>query len=140
MSQYLLLLAIIPLSTYFLSQIYKPKYKWLLTGMAFGMVVAPVSLSLMKFAYVPVMGKLVGFVGLVFNLIHGSIGYFMVMGMGLQEPGALLTAGEIATINVVNGIVWSLHYGVVGYNIDVKWATAPVKKGYLDAYKNKAAV
>ena len=96
MSQYLLLLAIIPLSTYFLAKIYKPKYKWLLTGMAFGMVVAPVSLSLMKFAYVPVIGKLVGFVGLVFNLIHGSIGYFMVMGMGLQEPGALLTAGEIA--------------------------------------------
>lgn len=108
--------------------------------MAFGMVVAPVSLGLMKFAYVPLIGKLVGFVGLVFNLIHGSIGYFMVMGMGLQEPGALLTAGEIATINVVNGIVWSLHYGIVGYNIDVKWASVPGQKVYLEGYKQKAAM
>ncbi len=141
MSQYLLLLAIIPLSTYFLSKMYKPKHKWLFTGIAFGMVVAPVSLSLLKFAFVPVIGKLLGFIGLIFNLIHGSIGYFMVTGLGFEGAGSMLTASEVATINVVNGVIWSLHYGIVGYNIDVKWASVPTtQKAYMGADNHKPVI
>lgn len=121
-TQFLLLLVLIPLTTYYLANMHNPDMKWRLTGISFGLVIAPVSLCLLKYTYVPVVGKLMGFVGLAFNLIHGSIGYFIVMGLGLQEPSIALTASELTVINIINAAIWGSFYGILGYNIDEKLA------------------
>ncbi|MEW6593878.1 MAG: hypothetical protein AB1413_03295 [Thermodesulfobacteriota bacterium] len=139
MEQLQLLLIVIPLSGYFLAKTYRPEMLWRVTGITFGMVVAPVSLCLLNYAYVPIIGKLFGLVGLLFNLIHGAPGYFMVVGMGFQEPGVSLSFSELALINLVNGILWSVHYGLVGYNFDVKWAESETPAPALRTLRHKPA-
>lgn len=139
MEQLQLLLLVIPFSAYYLAKKYHPEKLWRITGISFGMVVAPVSLCLLKYAYVPIVGKLLGFVGLLFNLIHGAPGYFMVVGMGFQEPGMALSFSELTLINLVNGILWSVHYGLVGYNFDVKWAESETPAPALRTLQHKTA-
>lgn len=120
MTQLLLLLAIIPLSCFNLATTFKSKHRWMITGITMGMVIAPVSLALIKFSYIPIIGKLIGIVGLVTNLIHGSVGYFGLMTVGLMEPGTVLAGSDLMIINLVNAVIWALYYGVIGYNIDHK--------------------
>ena len=123
MSQYLILLAIIPLSVFNLTKMFMPRRRWLLSGLATGLVVAPVSMGLVEFTYVPIFGKALGLIGTIFNLIHGSVGYFFLVSFGGMEPGVLLSASQLITINMVNAAIWGSYYGMVGYNIDAKLAT-----------------
>ncbi|MCK5192635.1 MAG: hypothetical protein KAQ71_02415 [Desulfobulbaceae bacterium] len=118
MEKMLLLLASLPVATFFITKMSKLKYKWLYTGVAFGLVIAPVSLALIKFTFIPVIGKLIGGIGLITNLIHGSVGYFILMTVGFMEPGGTLSASQMVTINLVNAAIWSTYYGILGYNID----------------------
>ena len=124
MSHLLLLLAIIPLSCFNLASIFKAKHRWMLTGISMGFVIAPVSLALIKFSYIPIIGKLVGLIGLITNLIHGSVGYFGLMTIGVMEPGTTLAGSDLLIINLVNAIIWATYYGIIGYNIDNKTAEA----------------
>lgn len=126
MTTLLLLLAILPLATYNLSKVLGSKHRWLLTGVTMGMVIAPVSLALVQMTYIPIVGKLLGLVGLVTNLIHGSVGYFGLMTFGVIEPGTILVGSELLVINLVNALIWSLYYGTIGYNMDPKPASVAV--------------
>ena len=83
MTQYLLLLAVVPISAYYLQKIFRGRQQWLWTGMAFGMVIAPISLALMKWVYMPGISKVVRFFGVALNIIHGPLGYFMALSAGL---------------------------------------------------------
>ncbi|MBU0681885.1 MAG: hypothetical protein KKD73_10745 [Proteobacteria bacterium] len=123
MTQYLILLAIIPLSVFNLTKMFMPRRRWLLSGFATGLVIAPVSMGLIEFTYVPIIGKALGLVGVVGNLIHGSVGYFFLVSFGGMEPGVLLSASQLVTISLVNAAIWGSYYGMVGYNIDGKLAT-----------------
>ena len=118
MEKLLVLLAILPLGCFFLANRNRVRFKWFITGITFGVVVAPVSLALIKFSHIVVIGKLIGAVGLVTNLIHGSVGYFMLMTIGIIDPGGTLSSSQLVLINLVNGVIWSAYYGVLGYNID----------------------
>ncbi len=120
MTQYLLLLVAVPISVYYLQMIIKGKQQWLWTGMAFGMVIAPISLALMKWVYMPGISKVVGFVGVALNIIHGPLGYFMALSVGLVDSSSVLTVSEVVIINILNGWVWASFYGAIGYQVDVK--------------------
>ncbi|OKY74959.1 MAG: hypothetical protein BM485_11045 [Desulfobulbaceae bacterium DB1] len=120
MSQYLILLAIIPLACFQLTKIYRMRNRWLINGIATGLVIAPVSFGLLQFTYIPVIGKVLGFIGLIANLTHGSIGYFCLVGSGIIAPTALITATELVMINLVNAVLFSYCYGMIGYAIDRK--------------------
>jgi hypothetical protein len=141
MTQYLILLAIIPLSVFSLTKMFMPRRRWLLSGLASGLVIAPVSMGLIEFTYVPIIGKALGIVGVIGNLIHGSVGYFFLVSFGGMEPGVLLSASQLVTISLVNAAIWGSYYGMVGYNIDVKLATeessAEVHEGHK-AMKQRA--
>lgn len=130
MSQWLILLAIVPLSCLELTKTYGTKNRWMLNGIAFGLVVAPVSFALLKMTYIPVIGKLLGMVGLVLNLTHGSIGYFCLAGSGILEPGMVITASQLVLINLVNAVLFAYCYGMIGYSIDRKLAD---ERGKMDA-------
>lgn len=120
MSQYLILLAIIPLACFQLTKMFSTRHKWMARGISVGLVIAPVSFGLLQFTYVPVIGKLIGLVGLIANLTHGSVGYFCLMGSGIIEPGAMLTVSQFGMINLVNAILFSYAYGLIGYSVDRK--------------------
>jgi len=139
MRELLLLLAILPIACYNLTDIYMPKRKWLWTGIAFGMVVAPVSLTLLQSTHIPFIGKLLGLVGLLFNIIHGTLGYFTVVALGIHEPGMVISASELTTINIINGFAWAMFYGILGANIDLKWPSTDEGRKLFAGFRKKAA-
>jgi hypothetical protein len=139
MNQFLLLLAIVPLACFYLASLRKPDLKWRLTGITFGLVIAPVSLCLLQYVYVPVIGKLFGLIGLVLNLIHGSVGYFIAVGMGMAQPGELLAGSELGVINLINGAIWATYYGILGYHFDLKQVGSESRE-VVEEYEKEAAL
>ena len=124
MSQWLIFLAIVPLSCFQLTKLYNTKNRWMWNGIAMGMVIAPLSFGLLQLTYIPLIGPLFGFVGLIANLTHGSIGYFCLVGSGVLELDTVITASQLMLINVVNGVLFSYCYGLIGYSVDRKLETA----------------
>ncbi len=115
MSQYLILLAIIPLSCYELAKLFNYKYKNTICGISIGLVIAPVSFALLGFTYIPLIGKLLGLIGLLAHITHGWVGYLCLIGTGLLELGVEITALQLAMINMVNGLLFAYAYGLIGY-------------------------
>ena len=123
MSQWLIFLAIIPVTCLYLTKNMQTKHRFMCNGIAFGMVVAPVSFGLIQMTYVPFVGKLLGLVGVVGNLTHGSIGYLCLLGSGVLEMNTVITASQLVMINAVNGVLFAYIYGLIGYAVDKKLAT-----------------
>ena len=126
MSQWLIFLAIVPLVSLHLTKNLQTKKRFMWNGIAFGMVVAPVSFGLIQMTYIPFIGKLLGLVGVVGNLTHGSIGYLCLLGSGVLEMNTGITASQLVMINVVNGVLFAYIYGLIGYAVDRKLATESV--------------
>lgn len=118
MSELLIFLTIIPLSCYQLTKIFPTPRRWMLCGVLIGMVIAPISFGLVQFTYVPVIGKIIGFIGLIFNLTHGSVGYFCLIGSGVIDTGFILSTSQLVMINIVNAVLFSYCYGMVGHFFD----------------------
>lgn len=118
MSQWLIFLAIIPLSAFHLTKHFQCKNRWLINGIAFGAVVAPVSFGFLQMTYIPLLGKLLGLIGLIANLTHGSIGYLCLLGSGVLELHTVISPMELVMINLVNGVLFAHCYGLIGYSID----------------------
>jgi hypothetical protein len=123
MSQWLIFLAIVPLSSLYLTKNFQTKKKFMWNGVAFGMVIAPVSFGLIQMTYIPIIGKLLGLVGVIGNLTHGSIGYLCLLGSGVLEMNTVITASQLIMINLVNGVLFAYIYGLIGYAVDRKLAT-----------------
>jgi len=124
MSQWLIFLAIIPLSCIYLTKNLQIHRKCMFIGIAFGMVIAPVSFALIQMTYIPFIGKFLGLAGVIFNLTHGSIGYISLQWSGILEPDTTITAAELALINIFNGVLFAYIYGLVGYAVDRKLGKA----------------
>ena len=120
MSQWLIFLAIVPLSCMCLTKNMRIKYRFMLNGIALGMVVAPVSFGLIQMTYIPLIGMFLGLVGVIVNLTHGSIGYISLLWSGMIEPHTAITATELVMINIFNGVLFAYIYGLIGYAVDRK--------------------
>ncbi|MBU0681883.1 MAG: hypothetical protein KKD73_10735 [Proteobacteria bacterium] len=128
MSHYLIFLAIIPISCFHLCKMYAPRRLWLLTGLAAGMVIAPVSQGLVDYALIPIIGNVLGLVGAAFNMIHGSVGYFFLGAIGTFEPGMVLTTSQLALMNMINAVIWTSYYGLVGLRMDRRFSKKVERK------------
>lgn len=122
MSQWLIFLAIVPLSCMYLTKNMQIKNRFMLNGIALGMVIAPVSFGLIQMSYIPFIGKLLGLVGVIVNLTHGSVGYISLLWSGAIEPNTAITATELAMVNIFNGVLFAYIYGLIGYALDRKLA------------------
>jgi hypothetical protein len=122
MAQLLILLALIPLACFFFTKKLHPKDRWLLFGVAIGTVISPASYGLIEFTTLPVIGKLLGLVGLMANLIHGSLGYFFLDSIGMLSEGFPLGGSQLVMIHLVNALIWSSYYGMIGNKIGQKIA------------------
>ena len=128
MSEYMILFAIVPLSCFELTRLFNCKFRNMLCGISIGLVIAPLSFALLQFTCVPVIGGLLGLIGQVINLTHGSIGYFCLVGSGLLEPGVQIAAAQLVMVNLVNGLLFAYGYGIIGYAIDRKLAKKSVAR------------
>ena len=122
MSQWLIFLAVIPLFCLYLTKHKHIKKRFMWSGIAFGTVVAPVSFGLIQMTHTPFVGKLLGLVGVLVNLTHGSIGYLSLLWSGAIEPNTTINATELFLINIFNGVLFAYIYGLIGYAVDRKMA------------------
>jgi len=120
MSQWLVFLAVIPLCCMRLTKKRRIRGRFMWNGIAFGMVIAPVSFGLVQMTFVPCIGKLLGLVGIIFNLTHGSVGYIGLLLSGVIEPNTEITVAAFALINLFNGVLFAYIYGLIGYALDRK--------------------
>jgi hypothetical protein len=127
--EYMILLAIIPLSCFEWTKSLGCKHRWMLRGITLGLVITPVSFAVAQFACVPVLGGLFGFIGQVTNLCHGLVGYLCLIGSGILEAEVELTATQLTMVNLVNGLLFAYAYGFLGHIIDARmWKKGIVRK------------
>ncbi len=122
MSHYLILLVIIPLSCFELTKLFNCKHRNMICGISIGLVIAPVSFALLQCTYIPLIGKLLGLIGLLGNLTHGMVGYLCLIGSGVLDPTGQVTAMQLTMINLVNAVLFAYAYGIIGYIMDRKQA------------------
>ncbi len=122
MSEWLIFLAIIPLSCIYLTKDTYIKNRFMWYGISLGMVIAPVSFGLIQMTYIPILGKLLGLIGVIVNLTHGSVGFICLLGSGVLETNAAINAVDLIMINVFNGVLFAYIYGLIGYAVDKKLA------------------
>ena len=113
-------LILVPIGAYLWARSYRPEHKFVYSGIAFGLIVAPFSMGLYSFYFFgPPFGFVPGMVGLISVLFHGSPGYDLSIYFGLLEPRTVVEMPQkIAVIGLFNGGVWGLVYGCAGFGMD----------------------
>ena len=115
----LLLLWLLPIIVAVASARYARSRLWRNTGIAFGLVVSPATLGLYALYFLGPIAALVGIVALPLHLLHGSPGYELAVHFGLVPSHTVIEGLMHIPIEAINGAVWSIVYGLVGWGIDV---------------------
>ena len=114
----LLALWLLPVLTFLWSRCRAPRWRWRLTGISLGMVIAPASTGLYGLYHVGPLVALLGLVGLPLTLFHGVPGFELATAFGLREPRTVVQGIEHVYIILLNSVVWSVVYGGLGWVID----------------------
>lgn len=116
----LLILWLVPFVVHQLAKRACSSRTWAVTGLSFGMIIAPASLGLYSLFFVPYIGLLPGMLGLISAFVHGVPGFEAATALGLRDPHTIVNARESLTIEVINGLFWGIIYGALGHLID-RW-------------------
>lgn len=112
-------LLLIPIFAYRFARRKLPHRVFVITGATFGAIVSPVSMGLYSWFFLSPLGLIPGFVGLVLESIHGPPGFHLAISLGLVRGVEVASdPAQQAIIEVINAIVWSLFYGLLGYVVD----------------------
>ncbi len=114
----LLLLWLIPVVVAVISRRYARPSLWRNTGIAFGLVVSPATLGLYALYFLGPIAALLGIVALPLHLLHGSPGYELAVRFGLVPSHTVVEGFMHLPIEAINGVIWSIVYGLVGWGID----------------------
>ncbi len=113
-----LLLILIPLVAYKLAERYKPRKLWTVTLSSFGAIVCPLGFGIYGLGIIPYLGLVFVGVALFISFWHSSVGYEIAIAAGIQEPRVVVSGFGNVCIYIINGIVWGVAYGAIGYLID----------------------
>lgn len=113
---------ILPFLAYRFSIRHSPHYKWTLTGICFGGVIAPASMGAYSLSIIgtqiPILGVLslpVALVGLGLSQFHLQPPYQIAVSAGVFESGMEPSQLFLA---LVEGIFWGPIYGLAGWATD----------------------
>ena len=121
----LLLLTVVPVGAWQLARRRTPHHTWLVTGLALGTVVSPISFGLYATYFIPFIGLIPGMLGLVLSSVHGAPGYYASVLFGLVPAGTVVSESGHVVVEVINGAIWAPIYGAIGYLIDRSCASRP---------------
>lgn len=112
-------LIIFPLIVYRVSRRYIPRHKFLVLGIAFGVIVAPFSLGLYSWFHFSPLGVIPGIVGLVMVLVHEPPGFQLATHLGMIH-GVEVSSDimQHVIVEACNSVIWSFVYGLLGAAID----------------------
>jgi ABC-type Fe3+ transport system permease subunit len=114
----LLLLIIIPIFAYKWAKSNHPEYNFIILGVSFGTIVAPFSMGLYATFFIPFIGLPTGMLGLAMVMFHSAPGYQFAIELYLIPSGVVTTTSSNVIIALINGLIWGLIYGAIGYLID----------------------
>jgi hypothetical protein len=114
----LLGLALFPIFTYRWSKRRYPNHNGLITGVTTGLVISPFSLGLYGSYFIPFIGFIPGMIGLLLTFLHGPPGFKVATFLELREPRTVVSGLEHIQIEIINGIIWGVVYGLIGQGID----------------------
>ncbi len=112
-------LIIIPIFVYKYAKNNFPKRKYLITGMAMGLIISPTSFSMYGFYYIPYIGLIPGMLGLMLQLFHGEPGYKLAIYLGLLKPATVVEGTGHILLFIMDGIIWAPIYGLIGFILDI---------------------
>jgi hypothetical protein len=112
----LLLLAVVPVVAWRFSRRRAPAHVWAITGVAFGLVISPLSLGLYSTYFIGVLPT--GLLGLLSTLFHGSPGYDAAVWLGLVPSHEVVSGVGHVYVEVLSGAFWAVVYGLLGATID----------------------
>lgn len=115
----LLGLSLFPIFVYRWSMRSYPNRRGLVTGIAIGLVISPLSFGLYMTYFIPFIGFIPGMIGLFLKLFHGVPGFKVATFLGFREPGIVVSGIEHIPIEIINGIIWGMVYGLIGLGIDI---------------------
>jgi hypothetical protein len=114
----LLLLWLLPVAALAASARLAPTWVGRATGIALGAVVSPAFFGLYGLYFVnPVVG-LVGLIAFPFAMLHGAPGYDLALALGVVPPRTVVAGIQHVYVEALNGVVWAVFYGHLGWLID----------------------
>ena len=112
------LLWIIPIIGWYASRELTPINKAVIRGVSLGAIISPASLGLYSIAfYFGPVGMVISILGLTLTLIHGAVGYEIATTIGLYPTHTVVDGSGSISIEIINGLFWSLVYSGVYYVI-----------------------
>ena len=119
------LLWLLPIFTFRWARRHAPAKLWRFTGFVFGAVVNPAAMGLYGLYFLGPITALLGILGLVLTMFHGDPGYNLAIQFGLVKPRTVVVGIQHFYIALLDGVVWSIIYGVSGWIVD--WFRARIK-------------
>ena len=118
---FLIFLWLVPVAALLLSRRLAPSFLWRITGVCFGAVVSPASLGLYSLYFVGPAAALfvLGMLGLLLMLLHGTPGYYLAILLGFVPAGTVVDGRLNMYIELPNAIIWGTAYGSLGWVIDL---------------------
>lgn len=113
------LLLLLPIATYLLAKRTGSKHVFRVTGIAFGLVVAPLSLGLYSWYSFSSWGVVPGLLGLGMSLVHESLGFQLAVSAGVVN-GVEVSSNvfQHIIVELFNAVAWAIVYGMLGHGLD----------------------
>lgn len=121
----LLLLAVVPILAFRLARSRFPSRAFLISGLALGLVISPLSLGLYASFFIPYVGFVPGIFGLMSTMFHSTPGYNLAIAFGIVPSHQVVEGVGRLYLAAIDGVVWAVVYGGLGWVVD--WAR--LKKG-----------
>lgn len=109
---------IVPIGIYLWARRAAAPATWRLTGVALGAVLTPALTGLYGLYFLGPITALLGLVALPLLLIHSGVGYDLALWLGWVEPGTVVEPKQSLYVDALNGVVWALVYGALGWILD----------------------
>ncbi|NOX64108.1 MAG: hypothetical protein GXP42_19550 [Chloroflexi bacterium] len=127
MNPALLALILVPIITHRWARRGRAQRVWLLTGIAFGLVVAPFALALYTTSYLASylpaglrsLGFILGFPGFILTRVHEAPAMILVSWFDMTVPANRMS---YIFLEAINGVVWAAIYGGLGWALDQRRA------------------
>ena len=120
MIHWLLLLAVVPIAARIWAKKHAPQYRNTILGAGFGLVASPLSLGLYATYFLGPLGIVTGMAGLLLVLWHVAPGYYICTTLGIVPAGTVVAGTSHLAVEISNGIIWGVVYGVLGHGLD-RW-------------------
>jgi len=114
----LLLLAAGPVLAFRYARRRNPNQTFLISGLALGAVISPLSLGLYATFFIPYVGFVPGILGLMSAMFHSAPGYNLAIALGIIPSHQVVGDVGHLYLAAIDAVFWAAVYGGLGWVFD----------------------